>query len=166
MQPSTDSSATNGTADMVATDDTANVVNMKGFDGTNGVDSLGGAPSSRIELSMNPSLEDLQGDEQRRVLDTVSKVRKCVSMLCKHPQAMCNTPCCSAPILCSHGYSCSKPNDVLTYRRDFKLLGFLGRLLGAYWPYSWGAYHQFRCFFIYSISQLAFLNGLLMVSLL
>lgn len=36
---------------------------------------------------------------------------------------MCNTPCCVAPIVCSHGYGCSKPNDVLTYRRDFQWLG-------------------------------------------
>ena len=32
---------------------------------------------SMEDLSINSSLEDLQTDEQRRVLDTVAKVRKC-----------------------------------------------------------------------------------------
>lgn len=44
---------------------------------TNGVNSMEGTAPSRVILSMNPSLEDLQSDDQRRVLDTVSKVRKC-----------------------------------------------------------------------------------------
>lgn len=78
MNPTTDTSATNGTTDTVSIDDTANAVETNGTADTNGGGHLsGGSASSRIALSMNPSLEDLQSDEQRRVLDTVSKVRKC-----------------------------------------------------------------------------------------
>lgn len=77
MEPPFDTDATNGIDDTVSINDTNNVSETNGAAKTNGVRPTGSTASSRNALSMNPSLEDLQSDEQRRVLDTVSKVRKC-----------------------------------------------------------------------------------------
>ncbi|KAK7704093.1 hypothetical protein SLS64_008651 [Diaporthe eres] len=71
MEPPADTNATNGT------DGNTNAVETNGIANTNGFDGVSITASSGIALSMNPSLEDFQSDEQRRVLDTVSKVRKC-----------------------------------------------------------------------------------------
>lgn len=45
--------------------------------GTNSVDINGVDTHSSPQMSVSPTLEELQTDEQRRVLDTVSQVRKC-----------------------------------------------------------------------------------------
>lgn len=77
MEPPSDTGATNGTDETASTNDAINAAETNGIANTNGADPVGITASSGIALSMNPSLENFQSDEQRRVLDTVSKVRKC-----------------------------------------------------------------------------------------
>lgn len=76
MEPPSNTGATHDTDERISTA-LPNAVKTNGIAKTNGFDAVVITASSGTELNMNASLEDFQSDEQRRVLDTVSKVRKC-----------------------------------------------------------------------------------------